>query len=89
MGGSSGSETPETGILEDVAPREADDRRATKRGLARLDQDRLSEMQARSERLRATMVALAAETNELPHLDRKRRRTRSVSPRRHGGHRGE
>jgi hypothetical protein len=86
MGGSSGSETPETGILEDVAPREADDRRATKR---RLNQDRLSEMQARSERLRATMVALAAETNELPHLDRKRRRTRSVSPRRHGGHRGE
>jgi hypothetical protein len=86
MGGSSGSETPETGILEDVAPREADDRRATKRGI---NQDRLSEMQARSERLRATMVALAAETNELPHLDRKRRRTRSVSPRRHGGHRGE
>jgi hypothetical protein len=86
MGGSSESETPETGILEDVAPREADDRRATKR---RLNQDRLSEMQARSERLRATMVALAAETNELPHLDRKRRRTRSVSPRRHGGHRGE
>jgi hypothetical protein len=71
-----GSESPEAGISGDVAAREADDTGATKRGLARLDQDRLSEMQARSERLRATMVALAAETKALPRLDRKRRRTR-------------
>jgi hypothetical protein len=58
---------------------------AAERQLAQLNQDRLTEMQARSERLRATMVALAAEAKSLLHarhdalsalppVERKRRR---------------
>jgi hypothetical protein len=81
------SDRPESGGVENGM---AESGMAAEHQLARLNQDRLNqdrlnEMQARSERLRATMIALAAQSNDLvgarsqalcglPPIGRKRRR---------------